>query len=231
MINVMFRNVYRKNTVKRITKKWKLLGFESKLKPIGFLNIRLFTTILVFSIFMLFSNKGYIYAPIFTIIVYFGFEYILDIKIKKRANKLNYEAIFFFQVLVLTLESGKDLKSAIEITVKNIDSEISHEFGKTINEIDVGKSMSEALVSMKERIPSEEINTVLLNITQSTIFGNNIIDSLNNQIDYLRDKKLLTIKSIINKMPIKVSVISVIFIVPIIMLVILGPIVVNFLIK
>ena len=65
---------------------------------------------------------------------------------------------------------------------------------------------------MKERIPSEEINTVLLNLTQSTIFGNDIIESLNNQIDYLRDKKILTIKASINKMPVKVSVISVFFI-------------------
>ena len=84
---------------------------------------------------------------------------------------------------------------------------------------------------MKERIPSEEINTVLLNLTQSTIFGNDIIESLNNQIDYLRDKKILTIKASIIKMPVKVSVISVFFIIPIIMLLVLGPVVINFLIK
>ena len=98
-------------------------------------------------------------------------------------------------------------------------------------EVDLGKSLTEALISMKERIPSEEINTVLLNLTQSTIFGNDIIESLNNQIDYLRDKKILTIKASINKMPVKVSVISVFFIIPIIMLLVLGPVVINFLIK
>ena len=88
-----------------------------------------------------------------------------------------------------------------------------------------------ALKQMKERIPSEEVNTVLLNITQSALFGNNIIDSLNNQIDYLRDKKLLDIKGKINKMPVKISVISVIFIVPIILLIVLGPVVINFLLN
>ena len=81
---------------------------------------------------------------------------------------------------------------------------------------------------MKDRIPSEAINTVILNIKESSKFGNNIIDSLNNQIDYLRDKKILNIRATINKMPIKISVISVLFIIPIILLIMLGPVLINF---
>ena len=92
----------------------------------------------------------------------------------------------------------------------------------------MGKSLTEALISMKDRIPSEEINTVILNIKESSKFGNNIIDSLNNQIDYLRDKKILNIRATINKMPIKISVISVLFIIPIILLIMLGPVLINF---
>ena len=94
--------------------------------------------------------------------------------------------------------------------------------------MDMGKSLTEALISMKDRIPSEEINTVILNIKESSKFGNNIIDSLNNQIDYLRDKKILNIRATINKMPIKISVISVLFIIPIILLIMLGPVLINF---
>ena len=82
---------------------------------------------------------------------------------------------------------------------------------------------------MKTRIPSEEINTVLLNIKEASLFGNNIIESLNNQIEYLRDKKLLSIKSKINKMPLKISVVSVVFIIPIVLLLVLGPVLINFL--
>ena len=82
---------------------------------------------------------------------------------------------------------------------------------------------------MKERIPSEEINTVILNIIQSTVVGSSVIESLNSQIDYLQDKKLLDIKAKINKMPLKISVISVIFIIPLILLIVLGPFIINFL--
>lgn len=231
MNNKVYSKIYRKKTLNRISKKCKLLGVNNKLNPIKFMNYRVIITILVFVTFLLFNSKGYIYAPILSLITYFGAEYYLDYKVKKRSEKLNYEAIFFLQVLVLTLESGKNLQGGISLTCRSIDSEISDEFKKTLNEIKLGKSLIESLESMKERIPSEEINTVLLNITQSTIFGNNIIDSLNNQIEYLRDKKLLNIKAKINKMPMKISVISVVFIIPIVLLLVLGPVIVNFLLS
>ena len=231
MKSSVYNKIYRKKTMDKITKKCKLLGVNSKLNPIKFMNYRLTLTVIIFITFFLFSSKGYIYAPILSILVYIGAEYYLDLKIKKRSEKLNYEAIFFFQVLALTLESGKNLEGGISLTCKNIDSEISDEFKKTLNEIKLGKSLTESLDSMKLRIPSEEINTVLLNITQSTIFGNNIIESLNNQIEYLRDKKILNIKAKINKMPMKISVISVIFMIPIVLLLVLGPVIVNLLIK
>ena len=224
----MFNMLYRKKTINRLNKKFKLLGYKNY-NVIKFMNYRLFISLIIFLLFLIFNSKGYIYGPILGIFIYFTFELVLDNKIKKRINKLNYEAIFFFQVLSLTLESGKNLQGGIELTCNSINSEISNEFKETLREIKLGKSLNESLTRMKGRIPSEEINTVLLNITESALFGNNVVDSLNNQIDYLRDKKLLDIRGKINKMPIKVSVISVLFIVPIVILLVLGPVIINLL--
>ena len=222
--------LYRNKTLKRLKKKFNYLG-KSDYNPIKFMNYRVLATVLVFTLFLVFSDRGYILGTIFSILVYALFEYYIDYKIKKRREILNSDAIFFFQVLVLTLEAGKNLQGGIELACRSIDSEFSREFKQTLDEVKLGKTLTESLSSMKDRIPSEEINTVLLNITQSSIFGNNIIESLNNQIDYLSDKKMLNIKATINKMPMKVSVISVVFIIPIIMLLILGPVLINYLLK
>lgn len=62
-----------------------------------------------------------------------------------------------------------------------------------------------------------------MNIIQTNQFGNSILDTMYNQIDFLREKQILEIKGKINKIPNKVSIISVIFIVPLIMILILGP--------
>lgn len=145
----------------------------------------------------------------------------------KRTKKLDREALTFFEILTLTLESGRDLEKAIEITVLNVNSELSQEFKKTLFEVKFGKSLIEALNDTKKRIPSETINNIILNIIQTNIFGNGIIETMYSQIDFLRDKQVLSIREQINKIPNKVSIISVIFIVPIILLMVLSPFIIE----
>ena len=224
----LVRNLFSSKTINRVKKKCELMGIEKRDGYDDILVTKLFGTLFLFFYFIFTSNKGYIIGPVVSAFFYYYVEYIyLDGKIRKRASKLDYEALFFFQVLTLSLESGKDLKGALELTCKNIESTVSKEFKKTIEEVDYGKSLNEALVDMKKRIPSETIRSVLVNITQSNVQGNSIVDSLNSQIEYIRNKKLLEIKGIINKMPLKISVLSVLFIIPIVLLLLLGPLLIK----
>ena len=141
---------------------------------------------------------------------------------------IDREALTFFEILTLTLESGRNLEKALEITVENVNSELSDEFKKTLFEIKFGKSLLEALNDTKKRIPSETINNIILNITQTNIFGNSIIETMYSQIEFLRDKQVLSIREQMNKIPNKISIISVLFVVPIILLIILGPLLITF---
>ena len=196
---------------------------------ISFLNIRLITTLMLFFITLLIFKAGYITSPIISLIYYYLFEYIfLDTLIIKRTNKLDREALTFFEILTLSLESGRNLEKALEITVQNVNSELSEEFKKTLFEVKFGKSLIEALEDTKKRIPSETINNIILNITQTNIFGNSIIDTMYSQIEFLREKQVLGIREQINKLPNKISIISVLFIVPIILLIVLGPFLISF---
>lgn len=225
----LVRRVYSEKSITKAEKKIKLLGYLCNYRAEDLLNIRLLAGIAIFVSLIIFNPRGYYLAPIIVVIFHFGSEYIiLDYPIKKRCKKLEEEAIFFFEVLSLTIQSGKNLVTALSITAKNVDSELSKEFEKSLKEMKLGKSFSEALTDMKERIPSDTINNAILNIVQASIFGNNIEESLNNQLDFLRDKRLLDIKSAIGKLPTKISIISVLFFIPIILLVILAPVLVEF---
>ena len=133
------------------------------------------------------------------------------------------EALEFFEILTLSLESGKNIESAIENTTDNIKSELSKEFRHTLYEIKFGKDVSTALSDMRERIPSDVINNIILNIVEANKFGNGVLSTMYDQIDYLREKRVLSIREKINKIPNKVSIISVLFIVPLILILILGP--------
>lgn len=228
----LVKKIYSKKTIDRMDKKIKLLGVNSGYKTNTFLNIRLIVSILLFVILLFTSDIGYILAPLCTIILYILSELILlDYPIKKREKKLEKEALFFFEILTLTLESGRNLKHSLDLTVENVNSEISDEFKKMLAEVKLGKSLNEAMESLKERIPSENINNAILNMMESNTFGNSIIDSMYNQIDFLREKQMLEVKSTIAKLPTKVSIISVIFFIPIMMLLILAPVLINYLLK
>lgn len=229
MRNSLIEKIYSKKSINNIKRKTTLMGVKNTIDPIAFLNIRIVICLIIFFASLFISSFGFVYAPLFTIVFYILFEYILmDLKIKKRIKKLDYEALFFFEVLTLSLESGRNLKGALELTCKNIDSELSDEFKETLREMNFGKTLTESLNQMKERIPSDTINNVILNITQSNVFGNSIIDTLYRQVDYLRDKKVLEVRGVIAKMPVKISVVSVLFFVPILLLMILSPVILDF---
>ena len=222
----IIKKIYRQKDISNIQYKINQLGNNQKfnIDAIGFLNLRMITTILIT------YSKNYFIIPFIVIIYYNLFYYFLiTYRINKRIRKLDREALAFFEILTLSLEAGKNLESALEITCSNIDSELSSEFKRSLLEINFGKSLMEALENLKDRIPSETINNIILNITQTNVFGNSIIETMNNQVDYLREKQVMQIKSEINKIPNKVSIVSVIFIVPLILLIILGPFIINLL--
>lgn len=223
------RRIYNQNSVDKMDKKIKKLGIYNKIDTITFMNLRLFSSIVVFFIVLYFSDFGYIFAPVSTILYYYLLEKILiDSKIRKRCSKLEQEAMNFFEVLTLSLETGRNLEEAINVTVNSIDSELSDEFKNAIREVKYGKSLTESLNDMQKNIPSDSINNIILTLTQADIFGNSIITTMYNQIEYLREKKILEIKAAISKVPIKISVISVLFFVPLVLLIILAPVLLNY---
>ena len=81
---------------------------------------------------------------------------------------------------------------------------------------------------MQKYIPSEGINNIIISLTHANIYGNSIIDNLNTQIDYKKKKRVLETKAEIAKVPIKISVVSVLFFVPLILLIILAPVLLTY---
>ena len=230
MKNIMSK-IYLKKDVDSINKKINMLG-NTRIDAVTFISLRILSTILFALFLVLFTNISYMFIPLFVIIFYFGYYHIFITKrLRKREEKLDREALYFFEVLTLTLESGKNLQNSLELTCKNVKNELSLEFERSLKEVYVGKTLIEALSDMQKRIPSENINNIIMNIMQTNYFGNSISSTMNNQVDYLREKQILDIRGQINKIPNKVSIVSVLFIVPLILLLVLGPYIVSFISK
>ena len=224
------RKLYSKKQVNEINKKIKLLGLSTKLDVYEFLNIRFFGMIILFFIVFYFNELGYLLGPIVGLIYYKGITYLLlDNRIKERQKRLEMESLNFFEILTLSLETGRNLQEALNVTLSSCEGELVNEFREVLREVKYGKSLTESMDDMQASIPSDTINNIILSLTQANLYGSSIINSLYNQIDYLREKKKLEIKAMISKLPIKVSIISVFFFVPLVLLIILAPVLIGYL--
>ena len=221
--------IYREKDIKKIDAKINQFGVSKKFTTEYFMNFRLFTSIIVFVVLFIFADFGALIAPVATVLWYILVGYfMIDKPLKKRERKLDNEAYYYFEVLTLALESGRNLENAIKMACKYIDSEISSEFKETIKQVNFGKSLTESLSVMSMRIPSLTINNIILNMEQSNLFGNSIIETMYNQLDFLKDKQIMDIKAQINKIPNKISIFSVLFFIPLILLIILGPVILGY---
>lgn len=224
------KKLYSKKQVKDVDKKIKLLGVSTKMNCYLFLNIRFFGMILLFFALLYFSKFGYLVAPVIAFVYYKGITYVLlDRRIRERQVKLEMEALNLFEILTLSLETGRNLQEALNVTLGSCEGELVNEFREVMREVKYGKSLTEALEDMQANIPSDTINNIILSLTQANLYGSSIINSLYNQIDYLREKRRLEVKAEISKVPIKISIISVFFFVPLVLLIILAPVILGYL--
>ncbi len=225
----LIRKLYSDRYVNNFIKKVSLLGMKRKLDPYNTIILRAITTFIIFVIILYNYDYGYIWAPVGGCVYYILFNQLfINKKIKKRGIKLENEAMHFFEVLTLSLETGRNLVEAIDVTTSNVTGDLSDEFKEAVREVSFGKSLNEALTDMQLRIPSENVNNIVLSLTQANLYGNSIIDNLYNQIDYLREKRKLEVKGRISKVPVYISVISVFFFIPLLLMIVLGPVLLSF---
>ena len=223
----LIRRIYSNKMIVKYQNKAMLLGEYNFNNVVRFLNVRLILSILVFVYLVLSFN--YFVAFVGAIGFYLIFSYFnYDYRIKKRGLKLEKEAIFFFEILSLSLESGKNLIQALEVATNNVDSELSSEFKKTLYEMEYGKSFKDSFQGLRKRIPSDYIQNIILNIIDSYTTGGNMNVTLKKQVDFIRNKRVMDIKTVINQIPIKVSVVSVFLFIPLVLLMLLAPVILEY---
>ena len=205
------------------------LGFSKNFNAYKFLSVSLITALILMFCLYYFTDIHYLIVPVIAIAYYYLLYYLVIIyAVDKRTKRLDNEALEFFEVLTLALESGRNLETSLKITVANIDSELSDEFALALKEIKYGKSFYEALRDMRKRIPSESVNNVILSIIEANSHGGSILENMHNQIDFLREKQFLAVRESINKIPNKISIISVLLMVPLMILIVLGPLFIQY---
>lgn len=176
-----------KKSNKRINKKIDKLGFnfDSSL----FNGARIIFSIIIFLIFFL-LRYGYVLAGIVTIAYYFAFEYfLLDIPIIKKNKKIEDDVVDYFSIFILALNGGRNVKRALKITNDIVDNSLSEEFQIVLRNVSYGKSLNECLNDLKKKTDSIILNNILISLISANKLGNSVSESIQLQIDLLKEEK------------------------------------------
>jgi tight adherence protein C len=126
-------------------------------------------------------------------------------------------------LLTISVESGLGFDAALVQVARSTDGPLAAEFFRTLQEMQIGKSRMEALRAMGERSTVPDLRTFLNSIVQADTLGIPIARVLREQSKEMRLKRRQRAEEKAMKVPVKVLIPTVIFILPVIFVVILGP--------
>lgn len=105
---------------------------------------------------------------------------------------------------------------------------LAEEFLVVVLELRAGKPRERVLQDLADRTGVEEIQSFQTVMVQSIRYGTSISDALEVYAAEMRHKRMMRAEEMANKMPVKMSVVMVVFLLPTMFLIFLGPVVIRF---
>ena len=145
---------------------------------------------------------------------------------RRRRTRLRLALSDALDLMVVCVEAGLGLDQAIRVVSRELQGahqEISEELSLVALEMRAGTRRAEALDNMAQRTGESEIRKLTAVLIQSDRFGTSIADSLRTHSDFLRIQRRQEAEERANKVGVKLVFPIFFFILPSIMLVALGP--------
>lgn len=132
-------------------------------------------------------------------------------------------------VLALSVEAGLDFLAAIQRLVeRGAPGVLRDELATILNDIRLGKSRAEALKAFGTRIAVPEVSSFISVLVQADLLGSSIGDVLQSQAERMRVERFQRAESAGARASQKILFPLVLFIFPAVLIVILGPVILQF---
>ena len=150
----------------------------------------------------------------------------LQRSIKKRQNKLRSDLPDCLDLLVVSVEAGLGLDSALLKISEKLGrrcTEMASELHMVHLEVQAGRPRHKALKALGERTGVKELQSLVAKLIQAEKFGTSIARSLRVHADSIREKRRQLAEEKAGKTVVKMMIPLVFFIFPALFVVILGP--------
>ena len=171
------------------------------------------------------------YTILATVVMFMGGtlipKTILRITAQKRRMAIVSSLTDTIDLIAISVEAGLGYDAAILSIWKENKAPAMQELMRTIEDINYGMSRRDAYQSLAARCDVEEISLFSNNMVQADIMGISIVNVLKAQADALREARRRRAETQVQKAPIKMLLPLVLFVFPTMMLVLLGPAIIN----
>jgi tight adherence protein C len=172
--------------------------------------------------------------PVFfgALLALFGWLYVdlwLKDKISARRKEIKAKLPFLLDMLTLSVEAGLEFSAAVaKIASKMPASALRDELTIFLRQMQLGMSRKEALRALADRANVQQVNSMVSALIQAAEMGSSIGSALRTQSEILSAERFLEAEKKGAEATQKMLLPMVIFIIPAVMLVILGPMLVKF---
>jgi tight adherence protein C len=150
-------------------------------------------------------------------------DYLLIRVARDRAQKLAAHLPQAIDQIAVSLEAGLGFDAAVSHFVRRDRSPLANELRIMLSEVRMGESRTSALKRLADRVPSDDVRNFVQTLVQSEGVGISRVSILRNQANDLRQRRQLAAEEKAQKAPVKMLFPIVIFILPVLFIVILGP--------
>lgn len=152
-------------------------------------------------------------------------------KLSKQNQKLSEDVPSFLDLLTLTLKSGVNLERALMITTQNFASPLSDVVAKKLKELDWGRSLEAVFNDLRLEVEDEDFKHFLNSVIRTKNLGVSLSETLSIQADLLRTRRRQKAEELCRTASVKISVPLVLFIFPALLIIYIGPGILQLLVR
>lgn len=156
-----------------------------------------------------------------------GVDIFLEGRAKARQDEIIRALPDYTDQIAISVQAGLGFEAAIQRTASSNTGPLADEFNRLIQDVRIGSTRAAAFRALSDRIDVQDLTTFIRAVAQAERTGVSIADILNIQSDELRERRRQRAEERAMKLPVIMLIPMVTCILPPLLIVLLGPAVVQ----
>jgi tight adherence protein C len=182
-------------------------------------------------IYGLFFSGGSIQAVALSVVIpgalgYMLPRYIVTKRLQSRMEEIELGFPDTLDLMLVCVEAGQSLDQAIVRVSKELRAAypaLADELEIVAYELKAGKDRATVLREFAHRVDLQDVRSFVTTLIQSTSFGSSISEAIRVYADEMRDKRVMRAEEKANKLPTKLTLGTMVFCLPPLLLILVGP--------